>query len=768
MSAPFKGRREDRRLLTGTGRFTADWDLPGQVHGAFLRSDRAHARIVSIDTSAAMAMPGVIRVLTGADVVAAGLKTPPPIPLPPGVGGKPMIVPERPCLVVDTVRFAGEPVALVIAETADIAEEAAEALVVEYDDLDVVVTAANAAASGAIQLHASVPGNLAFDFEYGDKAAADAAFAVAARVVRVKVDAQRIAGVPMEPKAALAAWDASGESCDIYMQTQGMNDIMSGFATVMGLPRERFRIHAHDVGGGYGIRNELYPENVAVVLAARLVKRPVKWVGTRSETLVSDHHGRGAHLTGELALDAQGHFIGIRVEWLVDTGAYLSSAGPLINTVASPRAMAGNVYRVRATYGRHRLVLTNAIPTAPYRGAGRPNVAYLWERLVDEAARATGIDRVELRRRNLIAKDAFPYKAPIAGVTYDSGDPAGLLDAALAAADWNGFAARRAEAKSRDRLRGIGLAMFIEPSGAVGAEEIAITFRSDGTMALHSVAGPSGQGYETVYPEIVAKVLGLDADKMELRSSDPAGPMLAGTGSFGSRSLISHGSALHTGALEVVEKGRKLAAGQLEVAASDLDFAGGRYVVKGTDLAVSLADLVKKHTPAGGGAHPLDTQTKLAVTAAFPSGAHIAEVEIDPGTGKTEIVRYTAVDDCGVAYNHKIVEGQIWGGLMQGVGQVMCEHCVYDPDSGQLLAGSFMDYAMPRADAIGKVTLIDRSIPSPANPLGAKGVGEAGATGSVPTLANAVHDALAQAGVRHVEMPYTPARIWGALNNASR
>jgi len=763
MSAPFKGRREDRRLVTGHGRFTADWNLPGQAHGAFLRSDRAHARIVSIDTTAAATMPGVLKVMTGADAATAAWKTPQAMMIPPGVDGFVLKIPERPCLAHDRVRFAGEPVALVIAETEADALEAAEAIVVDYDELPVLTTAQAAAASNAVMLHDNVPGNLAFDYEYGNRAATEAQFAKATKVIELTVEAQRIAGVPMEPKACLATWDAATGICDVYMQTQGMGDIVTALAFVTGEPREKFRVHAHDVGGGYGVRNELYPENVAVVLAAKAVGRPVKWVGTRSETLVSDHHGRGATLTGALALDADGRFIGLRVEWLVDMGAYTSNAAPLINTVAAPRTMATNVYAVPAIYGRHKLVLTNKTPSAPYRGAGRPNVAYLWERLVDEAARATGIDRVEIRRRNLIAKAAFPYTTPT-GSAYDSGDPAGLLDAALEASDWKGFAARKAEAKARDRLRGIGLALFIEPSGSVGAEEISITFRADGTLSLYSLAGPSGQGYETVYPDIVAKVLGLDADKMKLHSSDPFGPQLSGTGSFGSRSLISHGAALYQGALEVVEKARKLAADKLEASAGDIDFANGRFVVKGTDLGVSLADLAAGHT--GAGANPLDTTTKLAVSAAFPSGAHIAEVEIDPGTGRCEIVRYTAVDDCGVVYNHKIVEGQMLGGLMQGIGQVLSEHLVYDPESGQLLAGSFMDYAMPRADALVNLKMMDRPVPSPANPLGAKGAGEAGATGSVPALANAVHDALAAAGVAHVEMPYTPQRIWEALAKA--
>ena len=765
MSAQSKGRREDNRLLTGRGRFTADWDLPGQAHAAFLRSDRAHARIVSIDASAAQALAGVVRVLTGADVTAAGYKTPLPINPGPGVGGQALQNPTRPCLAHGRVRFAGEPLALVVAETEAIALEACELIAVEYDDLPVMTLATAAAAPGAVLLHDDVPGNQVFEFEYGDRATTEAAFTKAAHVVRLEIEAQRISGNPMEPKACLAAYDAATDSFDVYTQTQGMADMQSAFAHVTGIPRERFRVHAHDVGGAFGVRNEVYPEHAAMVLAARAVGRPVKWVGTRSESIVSDHHARSAEMTGALALDRDGSFIGLQVEWLINMGAYCSNAGPLINTVAAPRSMSSNIYRVPTLYGHHRLVLTNTTPTTAYRGAGRPNVAYLWERLVDEAARVTGIDRIELRRRNLLAKAAFPYKTPV-GSSYDSADPAGLLDMALEKTDWAGFPARRANAKARGKLAGIGCAMFIEPSGSVGQESIAITFGADGRPTLYSLAGPSGQGYETVYPEIVAKILGLDPDTLTLRSSDPSGPALTGTGSFGSRSLISHGAALHHGALEVVEKGKALAAQHFEASPADIAFEHGRYKVRGTDLGIGLDELARKHASVR--PHPLDTATKISVSAAFPSGAHISEVEIDPETGIVEIVRYTAVDDCGVIYNHQIVEGQLLGGLMQGIGQVMGEHCIYDADSGQLLTGSYMDYIMPRAGILGRVALHDRPVPSPANPLGAKGAGEAGATGAVPCLANAVHDALSVVGVTEVAMPYTAGRIWSALQAAKR
>ncbi|MGE0627020.1 MAG: xanthine dehydrogenase family protein molybdopterin-binding subunit [Hyphomicrobiaceae bacterium] len=767
MSERTKGRREDLRLLTGRGRYAADWSLPDQVHAAFLRSDRAHAEIRSIDIAAAAALTGVLKILTGKDLEAAGYKSPLPTNPGPGKDASELKVPHRPALAYGRVRFVGEPVAVVIAQTEEIAREGADLIVVDYDDLPVATTAEEALAAGAPQLHDSVPGNLAFEFEYGNSGAVEQGFKGAAHIVKVHFEAQRIAGNPMEPKACMAAYDAATDSYDVYMQTQGAADIQKAFAHVTGLVPDRFRIHAHDVGGAFGIRAEVYPENVAILFASQAVGRPVKWVGSRSETFFSDHHGRAAELMGELAVDKDGRFLALRVEWLVNLGAYCSAAGPLINTVAAPRSMAANVYTVPAVYGYHRLVLTNTTPTAPYRGAGRPNVAALWERLVDEAARATGIDRIELRRRNMIARNAFPYATPT-GASYDSADPAGLLNKALEAADWNGFSQRQTEARARGRLRGIGCATFIEPSGAVGQEEIVIKFENDGRIMLYSNAGPSGQGYESVYPEVVANVLGLNPDNVITRSSDPAGPMLAGTGSFGSRSLISHGAALFQGALEVVAKGVAIAAEHLEVAPADIEFNNGRYVVKGTDLSVTIAELAKKN--AGGSSNPLDTMTKVPVSAAFPSGAHVSEVEIDPDTGVVDIVRYIAVDDCGVIYNHQIVEGQMHGGLVQGIGQVMGEHIVYEKDSGQLLSGSFMDYYMPRADLFGRnrdLELYDLPIPSPANPLGAKGAGEAGATGSVPCLANAVHDALSAVGVRQVAMPYTPSRIWEAIQAAS-
>jgi carbon-monoxide dehydrogenase large subunit len=758
MTAPFKGRREDERLLTGQGRYTADWNRPDQVYAAFLRADRAHALIRSIDIAEARNSPGVLAVLTGADAVAAGFDRGSAM-LPVKGRGEALRVPPRPALATDRVRFVGEPVALVVAATAHQAQDGVERIAVEYEMLPVVADATDALASGAPMIHDTVPGNLCFDFDYGDEAATDATFALAAHVVRLTLTSRRVVGNPMEPKAALASWD--GDVLDLWTSTQGMTAMRDSFAAQSGLPPERIRIRAKDVGGGFGIRGPAYPEHLAVALAARVTGRPVKWVASRGETFLSDYHGRGLVLTGALALDAEGQFLALRHEWLADQGAHPVATGPLINSL-NPATMCVGCYRVPVVYGRNRLVLTNTVPITAYRGAGRPDMAYIVERLVDEAALRTGIDRIELRRRNLIPPEAFPYRVPVSAVVaeYDSGDYRAGLDKALADADWDSFPARRAEAAARGRLRGIGCAMFVEPSGGVvPKDEVAITFDPDGGVVLHTVVTSNGQGHETVYPEIVARVFGIDPSRVRLSAGDPEGPVLVGGGAFGSRSMMSHGAASLLAAREVVEKGRVLASDRLEAAVADIEFADGAYRIAGTDRVVALTAL------AAGGA--LDTTTGLAASRAFPSGAHVAEVEIDPETGMTEVVRYTAVDDCGVVIHPVLLEAQILGGMFQGLGQVLGEVCVYDAD-GQLATGTFMDYMMPRADMLTRFSIGDSCVPSPNNPLGVKGAGEAGTTGALPAAMNAVLDALRVVGVTEMDMPVSPARVWAALNEVVR
>ncbi len=764
MTLPFTGRREDRRLLTGAGRFTADWDLPGQLHGVFLRAEHAHADIKGLDASAALAAPGVVAVLTGADTLAAGFHRAQGALLPyKGRGGEALKVPPRPALAVDRARFVGEPVALVVAETVAQAQDAAELIAAHYEPLPAAATPEAALAPGAPQIHGEVPGNLCFDYEYGDEAATDAAFAGAAHVVRLDLESARVVGNPMEPKSALAAWD--GETLDLWTGTQGMVALRDSLASLTGLPPERIRVRAQDVGGGFGIRGPAYPEHAALALAAKRAGRPVKWVASRSETFLSDYHGRGLRMRGELALDAEGRFLAIRHEWLCDQGSYPVATGPLINTL-NPAMMCTGCYRIPAVHGRHRLAVTNTVPITAYRGAGRPDMAYVVERLVDEAARRTGFDRLELRRLNLVPRDAFPHRLPNGAAEYDSGDYAALLAAATEAADWAGFEARRAEAAARGALRGIGCALFVEPSGGVvPRDEIALAFTPEGDVVIHSVIGPSGQGHETVMPEIVARVFELPPDRVTLRTGDPEGPPLFGGGAFASRTMLSHGAAGLVAAREVVRKGHELAADALEAAPGDIEFAAGEYRIVGTDRAVALLELARRHA-AGPGPNPLDTQAELPATRAFPSGAHVAEVEVNPDTGEVSLLRYVAVDDCGVVLNHTLLEGQILGGMMQGLGQVFGELCRYDEESGQLLTGSFMDYAMPHADLLQDVVLRDLCVPSPNNPLGVKGAGEAGTTGALPTAMNAVLDAVRPLGVRHLDMPASPARVWAALQAA--
>lgn len=767
MTLPFKGRREDRRLITGQGRFAADRNLPGQLYGHFLRADRAHAQIVSIDTTTARAAPGVRAVFTGEDIVQAGFGVEPPLVRYPGKGGRKLAEPRRDALAVGRVRHVGQEVAFVVADSAAAAQDAAEAIVIDYRDLPVLVEVDDALAPGAPQLYGDIPGNLAFDFEYGDAAKVEAAFGQAAHITRLTLESQRLVGNPMEPKACLAAYDAATDTFDLHAPSQGMTLMLGGLSAVLGYPREKIRLHAYDVGGGFGVRSEAYPEYCVVLFAAKRLGRPVKWVGTRSETFVSDHHGRAARLAGELALDRDGTFLALRLEWLVNAGAYLSHPGPLINTLL-PGFHATNLYRIPALYGRHRLVLTNTTPTTAYRGAGRPNVSYIAERLVEEAARETGVDRVALRRRNLLRKDEFPYQTPLPMSKYDSGDPHGHVEMVLEKSDWKGFEQRRAEAQARGRLRGIGLAVFVEPAGAGGSpkEEAEIRFGASGNAELFTVSGSSGQGHETVYPEVAAEILGIDPEKITLRASDPDGPALMGDGTIGSRSMMAQGGAVAMAVRAAVRKGTDLAARALEVAATDVEFSEGAYRVKGTDVTIRFEEVVRRC--AGPSPHPLDSRGDVPQPKSYPGGAHVAEVEIDPETGAVELLRYTGVDDCGRIINHTLLEGQIHGGIVQGIGQAIGEHARYDRDTGQLVAGTFSDYAMPRADEQPDIRLYDNSVPSPGNPLGVKGAGEAGTTGAVPAVANAVIDALRPLGIHHLDFPFSPARVWAAIRAAGR
>ena len=760
MSSGFKGRREDKRLVTGAGRYTSDWNFPRQLYAAFLRSERPHAEIASLGVESARSSPGVVAVFTGEDARGANLKAPPSYVTYPGRGGQQIRTPVRYALACERVRFVGENVAMVIATSPLAAADAAEAIEVEYRDLPAVVDVDDALVDGAPQVHADIPGNLYFDFDYGDEARVNEAMARAAHVTRIKLDSQRVVGNPLEPRSCAAVYESESDSYDVYSASQGLGLLRDALSIFSGVPKEKLRCHAHDVGGGFGIRSSAYPEYALLMLAAKRTGRPVKWIGSRAETFMSDYHGRAIRLEGELALDGNGSFLAIRANLICDLGAYLSEPGALISTRTPSETVVG-AYTIPVAYGRHRLVATTTTPVTAYRGAGRPQIAYLVERLVDQAALETGIDRIELRRRNFIPRKAFPYKTPT--TTYDSADFRGMLEEALVHADWEGFEARRMQTLGRGKLRGIGCGVFIEPSGGSMSpkDQAAIKFGGDGKPILYTLSGSTGQGHETVFPEIVAAVLGIAAEQVTLRASDPLGPPLVASGTIGSRSTLMHGSALFAGAREVVRKGMALAAEELEVADADVEFAEGEYRIRGTDRRVKLLDLARKY--AGRQPHPLDTIGEAATARAYPSGAHVAEVEVDPDTGETEVLSYVAVDDCGRVINQVLLEGQLHGGIAQGAGQVLGENCIYDRASGQLLSGSFIDYFMPRADMMGTPRLVDRSIPSPTNLLGAKGAGEAGTTGSIATLMNAFADALRPAGVHHIDMPLTPNRVWEAI-----
>lgn len=761
-------RREDARLVAGRGRYTTDRSLPGQLHAAFVRSNRAHADLLGVDAAEARALPGVVAVYDGADARRWGMKPLPTAVTYPGRDGQRIRTPFRPPLAEGRVRHVGECIALVVADSAQRAHEAAERVVVDYRERPVVATIARALEDGAPLVHDEIAGNVCFEYDSGDAQPVDAAFARAAHVARVSLVSQRLVAAPLEPRACLAAWDAATGTCEVHVGTQGVSMYRDALATATGVPPERLRIVTGDVGGSFGIRGAPYPEDCALVMAARWLGKPIKWVATRSESFVSDAHGRALEVDGELALDAQGRFLAIRLDWRGDLGAYHTVHGPMIDTLNTSFTMTG-CYRIAAACSSTRLVMTNTVPIGPYRGAGRPDVAYAVERLVDEAARLLDVDRIELRLRNAVPPDAFPWRTPN-GTVYDSGDYAAMLDRAARAAGWSGFEARRAEAAARGRLRGIGCALFVEPSGGgspVG-DRARIAFEPDGRVALHTPAQSTGQGHETALPAIVAAELGIDAQRCVLRAGADSA-QVAGAGSFGSRSTMLHGSALALAARAALERARRAAAERWGMRAEDVVFEQGGLVGSGGEgrREIRLEGLVDALQCERGldGAHPLDAKATMPAARAFPSGAHVAEVEIDPATGETRIVAYTAVDDCGSVLDAALVDGQLHGGLAQGAGQVLGEHAIYDED-GQLLTGSFMDYAMPRAGWLPRLTALHHPVPSPTNPLGAKGAGEAGTTGALPTLANAILDALAPVGVKALQLPASPHRVWRAIVQA--
>jgi carbon-monoxide dehydrogenase large subunit len=764
MSADFKGRREDQRLTTGRGRYTDDWNLPGQLHAAFKRSDRAHAIIRSVSVDAARQAPGVVAVITAAEIEDAGFSSLPPIIPFPGRGGQKALVPDRPLLARGRVRFTGEEVAMVVAESRLAAQDAAELIEVDYEDLPAIISFEQALAPDAVTIHDGIPGNVCFDFEYGSEAKTDELLALAEHRVRVTLESPRVAPTPMEPRAALALYDANSETFELRCAHQGAFALRDSLSTMMNVPADKIRVNLVDVGGAFGARTAPFSEYPIMLYASKKLGRPIKWLSTRSEDFLTDRHGRALRLEGELGFDSSGKFLALKTNWLCDSGAYLALAGVLTNS-ANGMLIGAGVYQVPAVYGRHRQVMTNTAPTDAYRGAGRPEAVYIVERLVDAAAALLGRDPLKLRRKNAIRSDQMPYKTPTNAVI-DSGDFAALIDKAREAARWDSFKARSKEAARRGAIRGIGCAVFLEPSGGgmVPKDQVAIRFVDAQHVELFSVAGPSGQGHETVFPELVANMLGIDPERVTLRAGDPDGPSLMGSPAIGSRTVLSHGSAYKIGSEQVIEKGRTLASEALEASLDDIEFGSGHYRVKGTDRSIGFSEIMA--LAASKNTRPLDSDAETPIGRAFPSGAHVVEIEIDRATGASRVVDYTAVDDVGNVLNHVLTEGQLHGGIVQGAGQVFGEHCAYDESTGQLVTGSFMDYTMPRADLVLNIRALTHNVPSPNNALGAKGAGEAGTVGAMAACMSAVIAALRSVGVEHFDMPATPARIWAAIQAA--
>jgi carbon-monoxide dehydrogenase large subunit len=754
------GRVEDARLTTGAGQYAADWNLPGQLYACFLRSDRAHAEIVSINTAKAAKYPGVKRILTGADAVAAGYVKPLHTLTFPGKGGMQTRAPERPALAHRKVRFVGEAVAMVVAHTAAAAQDAAELIEVEYRDLPPAIHPEEALAPGAAQLHENVPGNLSLEAEAGDAAAVDAAFAKAAHVTRLKVEVTRVAPNPMEPRACMVSHDARDGSYTFHVCMQGVTTLRKHMSVYTGVAEDQLHFVARDIGGGFGQRTPAYPEYCVLMIAAKDTGKPVKWVSTRSEGIACDTHGRANIIDGALALDRDGKFLAMRLDWVNDMGAYLSPAsmGHIRNTMT---CMTG-VYRIPALYATYRVALTSTAPVSSYRGAGRPDIAYTVERLVNQAAAELKVDAAELRRRNFIPSEAFPYKTPT-GSTYENADLHGLLEQALKLADWKGYPKRRARTEKQGKLRGIGIATVIENTGMGQAvkDDVEIVLDAGGNVTVHTQSKSQGHGHETTFAMIVSKALGIPLERVKIVQGAPEKQhKLLGNHTGGSRSTVGAGSVCHLAAVKLIEHGRALAALELAVEPSQVEFAKGEFHTRETKRKVRLGDLAKSG--------PISVLAEGKFGSTFPNGCHIAEVEIDPATGVTEIASYCAVDDIGTVINHEVVEGQLHGGVVMGAGQIFGEHVVYDRGTGQLLTGSFMDYCMPRAGLVRSVRGEEHPTPSKVSPLGVKGVGESGCTGSLPALANAVMNALQPLGIKHIDMPLTSAKLWHAIRSAKK
>ena len=769
-------RKEDLRFLTGKGHYLDDINRPGQAFAYFLRSPHANAKFKKIDTKAAAKAPGVVAILTGADVEADGLG---------GVicgwtitskDGSPMKAPVHPVLAKDTARYVGDAVAVVIAETTAQAKDAAEQIKVDYDAQPAVTAPAAALEKDAPQVHDDAPGNLCYDWAIGDKDATDVAFAKAAHVAKIDLINNRLSPNAIEPRAALADYDAGTDSTTLYTTSQNPHVarlVLSAFVQVT--PEHKLRVISPDIGGGFGSKIFIYPDEAVITWAAKKIGRPVKWTADRTEAFLTDCHGRDHATQAELALDKDGKFLGLRVTTVANMGAYLSTFASCVPTYLYATLLQGQ-YTTEAIYCEVKAVFTNTTPVDALRGAGRPEAAFVVERVVDVAARELKIDPAELRRRNFIPKDAFPYQTQVA-LAYDSGNFAGALDSALKLADYKGFKNRRKDAEKRGKLRGIGLSSYIEacgiaPSALVGSlgagvglyEAAEVRFHPTGSVTVFTGSHSHGQGHETTFAQLVHESLGVPFDQIEVVHGD-TGEIPFGMGTYGSRSAAVGGSAIQVAMDKIIAKGRKIAAHKLEAAETDLEYASGTYSVAGTDKSMTMAEVAftayVPHDYPEGVEPGLDENGFYdPANFTFPAGTHVCEVEIDPDTGKVEIVNWSAVDDFGRIINPMIVEGQVHGGVAHGVGQALLEGCVYN-DEGQLLTGSYMDYSMPRADNFPDIKAETQETLCPHNPIGVKGCGEAGAIAAPAAAINAITNAL---GTAHIDMPATPGKIWQALN----
>ena len=766
-------RVEDQRFATGAGQYVGDFSLPRQCYGVAVLSPHAHAAIRRVDVAAAKAAPGVVVVLTGADALTDKIGGIPPFFMPDSWGGPKGYPTTRPVLLADRVRCVGDRVAFVVAETEAQARDAAELVTVDYEPLPAVVDLKSATQPQAPKIWPDCPsGNIGVTIAFGDKAATDAVFAAAKHVVAVRLVNNRITANPIEPRCAIGMYDAADGRFTLYTTSQDPHSVRATLAAdVFGVPQSKIRVISPDVGGGFGMKANIYPDDVLVLWASKRCGWPVKWTATRGESLLCDNHARDQIVHGELALDDNGKFLAIRSTAYQALGAYWwgAATAPLFWSLM----FVPSLYDVQTIHISTNAVFTNTAPTSVYRGAGRPEAIYLIERLVERAAQVTGIDRVELRRRNLIAADALPYHTPTHH-TYDSGEFEKLMDACLAAADWNGFAARRKDSERRGKLRGRAVTPYIE-LGGVFNERMEIRFDPGGMVTIIAGTHSHGQGHATAFSQLVAQWLGVSFEAINYIQGDTE-KVAFGRGTFAARSSLVGGNGLRVAADAIIARGKEMAGALMEAAPGDIEFSAGTFTVMGTDKRMSIGDVAHAFfAPAGPvtkfglGLDGVGTWSGVPGGAPnYPNGCQVCEVEVDPETGAVRIDRFVAVDDLGMIINPLICEGQIHGGIAQGVGQALFENIVYDPDSGQLVTGSFLDYCMPRAGDFPPIVSEMLEVPATTNPLGIKGIGEAGTIAAPPTVVNAVLDALHHLGVEHLDMPLTPARIWEAANAAKR